>query len=158
MCGGLPGGVETVVFAPDPNAFDLRLVHATDDVRRQSPSQVGETLGPRTVTLFDDFGRQVQDVREALQIRRRQPGLLRVHPRVAHGRAHRQGLAVAVEDHAAVNGNRDLTNRAGLALLLQEVSFGDGEIACSTREAGESDQEQQHDDAVATPRRLACLG
>ena len=154
----LPGRVETVIFAPDPHAVDLRLGHAADHVWRQPPSQVGETLGPRTVTLFDNLGGLVQDVREALQVRRRQRGLLGVHPGVAHGGADRQRLAVAVEDHAAVNRNRDLANRTRLALLLQEIPFGDRQIACSTGEAYESDQEHQDDGTVATSRRVTRPG
>ncbi len=149
MGRGLPGRVETVVLAADVHALDMKLRDTFRDIRGKSAAEIGKASGPRTVALFEHLDRLVEDDRKSLQIPRRQRSPFGVDPGVAHRGAHRQRLAVAVVDHATVDGNGDLADGPCLTLFLEEVPLGDGQVARAAGKGNGTPNEEQHHDAVA---------
>src|SRR3546814_6583266 len=79
-------------------------------IRRPPRSTRTDTLFPYT-TLFRSLGQLRQAVGVLAQF-------LRIGPQRRHRRRHRQRLAVAVGDHAARSGDRDLAQDPRIGLLL----------------------------------------
>ena len=66
----------------------------------------------------------------------------------AMGALTANGSPLRSENHAAVDGDRNLAHRSCIALKLEEVALGDHEVAGAARQAKQRDQETRHHRAV----------
>ena len=130
----LPGGIEAVVRTILVNALDIQIGNPLRDIRRHPAGKKGVAFAASVQALAQHFRRHAEGVAETGEVCLGQGGQLRVHPQSLHRRAHRQRLAVAVENHATVNRNLHFAHRARFALIAQKVALGSGQIAGACRE------------------------
>ncbi len=155
--GDLAGGVEPAIFALAVNALDIQVEYASRILGHAMALQVHEALAV--------VARQLVAQGRALHIQRPRQfvqaigvfQLLRVRPDRHHRRAHRQGLAPAIGDNAAIRGNFRGAHKAHRALLFQEVAAVLGvqhlqHQHATDQQGHQARQPEQHQ--VETPGRL----
>ena len=123
MGGHLAVRVVTAVFALQINAGRAERLDLGGDLRPHVALEIDELpAGAAGKAPQEGIGVRAQDTGQRRQIGPRRDQRLGVGPDGVHGRAHRQGFAVAVQDHAAVGRDGDHPQVTRLALALQELA------------------------------------
>ncbi len=138
--------VEAAELALREHARDAQRDHRMRLVRIDPALEVHELL----VRLLRQLGGQfvagqfqrLRQLRNAVGIAQQ---LLRIDPDRLHRRGHRQRLAVAVGDHAARGGDRQLAQVARLALALVEIAVDDLHVG-GAADQGDRAQAQRRTD------------